>query len=102
MSESFEDFPDDMIDADDTHEQRLAQAQHDAQVSSKGLFEAISALEQVLFGARHALKSIDDDAPARTALTAWRGNTVLLQQTLAQLRKSAGMLSDAVGTLIVG
>ena len=102
MSESFEDFPDDLIDADETHEQKLAQAQRDAQASSNDLFEAISALEQVLHGARHALKSIDDDAPARTALTAWRGNTVLVQQTLARLRKSAGMLHDAVGILIVG
>jgi hypothetical protein len=101
MSDPF-DFPDEPSEADAAHEQRLAQAQRDAQAGSNDLFEAISALEQVLSGARHALRSIGDDAPARTVLTAWRGHTLLLQQTLARLRKSASLLSDAAGTLIVG
>jgi len=84
------------------HEQRLAQAQRDAQSSSNELFEAISALEQTLHGARHALKSLNSDASAAAVLTAWCGSTALLQQTLVRLRKSAGTLSDAVGTIIVG
>jgi hypothetical protein len=102
MSEPFDDFADEPSQAEATHAQRLAQAQHDAQAGSNDLFEALSALEQVLSGARQTQRAIDDDAPARTALTAWRGNTVLVQHTLARLRRSAATLHDALGTLILG